>query len=394
MALGLPNIGKILRTAAKLALVAAVAGFVVYRLRFAPVPVVSRVAEVGPIASEVMGTGTLEPRVQSTVGPKIGGLLTQVLTDQGERVTKNQLLATLDDSDQQKQVAMAEAEVEAAKASTNRAAADIASTKASAAYARSNYDRVISAASAVSKDETEKAMSQRDVADAQLNRAELAKLEADRQVTKAENTLHYYQQLLADTRITAPFDGLVVRRARDPGTMVVPGSEILQVISTDQIWVSAWVDETAMAAVAVGQPARVVFRSEPNKSYRGTVTRMAPLADRETREFLVDVTVKELPKAWAEGQRAEVYIRTASKDQALQAPQAAIVWQKGKPGLFINKAGHAAWRNVELGLRSKHGGQMVEISKGLDAGESVIWPSDAKGTELTEGRAVTPVSAP
>jgi RND family efflux transporter MFP subunit len=381
---------RILRIGWKLALVAAAVGFIVYRLRFAPVPVAAQVAAVGRIVSEVMGTGTLEPRVQSTVGPRISGLLAQVLTDQGERVTKGQLVATLDDSDQQKQVAMAEAEVEAAKASVNRAAADIASAKASAAYAHSNYERmtVLAPTSAVSKDELEKATELRDVADAQLNRAELAKVEADRQVIKAENTLRYYQQLLADTRIVAPFDGLVVRRTRDPGAIVVPGSEILQIISTDQIWVSAWVDETAMGAVSIAQPARVVFRSEPNKSYTGTVTRTAPLADRETREFLVDVTVKDLPKTWAVGQRAEVYIQTASKDQALLAPQAAIVWQKDKPGLFVNNAGHAAWRNVELGLRSEHGGQMVEISKGLAAGEMVIWPRDPKDAALTEGRTV------
>jgi len=382
---------RVLRIAWKLALCAAVVGLVVYRLRFAPVPVAAQVAAVGPIVSEVMGTGTLEPRVQSTVGPRISGLLAQVLTDQGERITKGQLLATLDDSDQQKQVAMAEAEVEAARASANRAGADITSAKASAAYAHSNYQRIalLAPTTAVSKADLEKATEQREVADAQLNRAELVKVEADRQVIKAQNTLRYYQQLLADTRIVAPFDGLVVRRTRDPGAIVVPGGEILQIISTEQIWVSAWVDETAMGSVATGRPARVAFRSEPNKSYSGTVTRMAPLADRETREFLVDVTVKDLPKTWAVGQRAEVYILTASKDQALLAPQAAIVWQRGKPGLFVNGGGHAAWRNVELGLRSEHGGQVVEVSKGVDAGEMIIWPRDPNGAALTQGRAVS-----
>ena len=116
------------------------------------------------------------------------------------------------------------------------------------------------------------------------------------------------------------------------------------------------------------------------------VTRMAPLADRETREFLVDVTVKDLPKNWAIGQRAEVYIQTAKKEAALLVSQRAILWQKGQPGLFVDHAGHAQWQSITLGLR---GAETVEVSKGLAAGEVVIWPRDPKDPALVEGRAVS-----
>jgi multidrug efflux pump subunit AcrA (membrane-fusion protein) len=95
--------------------------------------------------------------------------------------------------------------------------------------------------------------------------------------------------------------------------------------------------------------------------------------------------VKELPQIWAVGQRAEVYIQTAQKDQALLMPQRAIVWQKGRPGLFVSQAGHAQWRNVTLGLR---GAESVEVTEGLSAGEIVISLHDPKATPLTEGRAV------
>jgi RND family efflux transporter MFP subunit len=205
-------------------------------------------------------------------------------------------------------------------------------------------------------------------------------------VVKAGESLRYYQARLADTRITSPFDGLVVRRSRESGDIVVPGSEILKIISTGQMWVSAWVDETAMSVLATGQPARVVFRSEPDKACRGTVTRMAPLTDRETREFLVDVTVGELPATWAVGQRAEVYIETGRKDQALLVPPQALIWQKGQPGLFVDHAGRAQWRTVTLGLR---GAEAVEVTQGLAAGERAIWPRASKGKGLVAGRAVS-----
>ena len=377
----------------KLVILAAIVAFVVYRMRFAPIPVESRIVTTGPIVQEVMGTGTLESRVSATIGPRVSGLITQVLADQGDRVTKRQLLATLYDGDLRQQVEMAKADLAASKAGVDRAAADIAAAEATAVQARASYSRnsQLVAQKLISPDEFDKATQQRDVAEALLKRAQLAKVEIERQVIKAEETLRYYQERLVDTKITSPLDGLVIRRSREPGDVVVPGSEILQIISTDQMWVSAWVDETAMASLAVGQPARVTFRSDPDRPYSGTVTRLAPLADRETREFLVDVTVKDLPKTWALGQRAEVYIQTAKKDQALLVPGSAILWQKGKPGLFVSTGGYAAWRDITLGLR---GTQNVEVSEGLSAGNLVIWSRDPKDNSLTEGRAVAPVSAP
>lgn len=377
----------------KLLILGAIAAFVVYRLRFAPVAVDSHTAEAGPIVSEVMGTGTLESRFAATISPKIAGLVAQVLVDQGQHITKGQLLATLYDGDLRQQVEMAKADLAAAEAGVDRAAADITAAEAIAAQAGASYTRnaQLFSQKLISDDDFGKARQQRDVAEAQLRRAQLAKVEIEREVLKAEQAVRYYQEQLDYTRITSPFDGLVIRRSMEAGDVAVPGSEVLQIISTQQMWVSAWVDETAMAALSPGQPARVVFRSEPSKSYAATVTRIAPLVDRESREFLVDVTVNDLPKTWAVGQRAEVYIQVARKDQALLVPQSAIMWQEDKPGLFISNSGHARWRRVTLGLR---GGQNVEITGGLTAGELVVWLHDPKDGPLADGRAVAPVKMP
>ena len=132
----------------------------------------------------------------------------------------------------------------------------------------------------------------------------------------------YQKEHLAFTEMRSPYDGLVTRRDRDPGGVVVPGASILQLVATNEIWVSAWVDETAMAGLKPGQPARVVFRSEPGKSYAGEVARLGREADRETREFVVDVRVKELPENWTMGQRAEVFIETGRKSDVVVMPAA------------------------------------------------------------------------
>lgn len=372
----------------KIALAAAVAGLVVYRLHFAPVPVAGVMAETGAIASDVLGTGTLEARVQTTISPKISGLITRVLADQGDSTTNGQLLVELDDGDLRAQVEIARADLAAIRAGVDRAAADITGAEADAVQVRASFTRNAQLArqKVISDEDLDKATQLKDVAEARLKRAQLAKTEIERQVVKAGESLRYFEERLADTRIKSPFAGLVVRRSREPGDIVVPGSEILKIISPGEMWVSAWVDETAMSALATGQPARVVFRSEHDKSYSGTVTRIAPLVDRETREFLADVTVSGLPATWAVGQRAEVYIRTGRKDDALLVPLQALVWKKGQPGLFVDQAGRARFRGVTLGLR---GDDSVEVVTGLAAGERVIWPRDPKGAGLVEGRSVS-----
>jgi HlyD family secretion protein len=91
-------------------------------------------------------------------------------------------------------------------------------------------------------------------------------VEAQSQVFTAEKNLLYRGEQMAFTDVRSPYDGLVTRRDRDPGGIVVPGSSILQLVATNEIWISAWVDETAMTDLKVDQPARVVFRSEPAKS--------------------------------------------------------------------------------------------------------------------------------
>jgi HlyD family secretion protein len=386
MALGFPSIGKILRTAFKLAVVVALAGAVVYQMYFAPVTVRAQKVAKGTVIAEVMGTGTLEARVRNSISPKISGRLVQLLVDQGERVTKGQLLATLDDGDLKQQVEVAKAELAVTRASVDRSAIDIVRADATVALTRLELARVTQSrqANAASANELDQATERHDVAEADTKRAQLAKVETEKAVIKAEESLRYYQERLADTKIVAPFDGLVVRRSRDPGDIVVPGTAILDVISTAELWVSAWVDETAMGRLDVSQPARIVFRSAPDTSLPGKVVRLAPQTDRETREFLVDVGVNQLPKVWAVGQRADVYIETARHTDVLTIPQRLVSWRDGKAGVMVDDAGKAQWQKVSLGLR---GVDNVEIMEGITLGQVVI--SVPPGAELPrDGRAI------
>lgn len=292
--------------------VATLAVVAVYKLKFGPVPVADSRPKPARDTGEVMGTGTLEARVKTTVSARIQERLAEVLVDQGDKVKAGQLLARLDDAEIKQQVAIAEATRAAARQTAERVSADLARSEAVLAQARLDHKRLMGllASNAVSQTDTDKAVEALHVAEADLKRSNAAIAEAQGQVLVAEKTLLYRKEQMAFTQITAPYDGLIIRRDRDPGDMLVPGGALMEIISLDEIWVSAWVDETAISKVAAGQIARIVFRSESDKNYPGVLSRIGRETDRETREFLVDVRVNELPQNWTIGQRAEVFIKT------------------------------------------------------------------------------------
>lgn len=368
--------------------VAALASFAVYQLKFAPMPVVGHIVGRGEIVAEVMGTGTLEPRVKTTISARIQEQLAEVLVDQGDSVKAGQILARLDDAESKQQVAIADATLAAARKTAERVHADLARSEAVLAQAQLDNTRLTSllASNGASQAETEKATEALRIAEADLKRSHAAIAEAEGQNVVAEKNLLFRKEQLAFTEIHSPYDGLVIRRDRDAGGVLVPGASIMQIISLDELWISAWVDETAVPALAPQQPARIIFRSEPGRNYPGKVSRLGREMDRETREFLVDVRVSELPKNWTIGQRAEVFIETGRQADEVLVPTAFLVWRAERAGVFVNTGGKAKWREVTLGLR---GMDHVAITQGLNAGDEVVRTPDGGKSTLTDGQSIT-----
>ena len=355
---------------------------VIYKVKFSPVPVSTSVALNGEVVEEVMGTGTLEAHYQTSVSSKIQGLIVELLADQNDWVESGQLLARLDDSDLAREVSTQEAIVNADEATVERVKADQARSKAIFDQAQKDYDRYagLLVSKSISQEVMDKTVQGLAVAEADVARSIAAIREADRQVLAAKERLRFQQARLGDTRIYSPFSGLIVRRDRDVGDIVVPGATIFRLVSTREMWVSAWIDETSMAGLKAGQKARVIFRSETKQPFNGKVVRVGREVDRETREFKVDVGLESLPQNWAVGQRAEVYIETARKNDVINIPLQALVWRKTTPGVYLANEGRAHWREVSLGSRVI---DRVEILKGLSLNDSILTGPDPY--QLTDG---------
>ena len=377
-------IGKTMKWGKFLLLLLAVA-LVVYWMRFSPVEAAGHRVVRGEIRSEVMGTGTLEARLQTIVSSKIPGRIYEMLVDEGDEVKADQVLLRLDDSELSQQVEIARSSVAAATASVERVEAEAVSARAYQEQTKSDHRRnqKLFATKSISETEMDKIQRGLEVADANLARSRAAIMESKKNLVVAQNTLDYHTARLRDTVIRAPFSGLVVRRDREPGDIVVPGTPIFLLISTETLWVSAWVDESEMSKLGPGRKARIVFRSEPDAVYQGKLVRLGRETDRETRQFLVDVLVERLPGNWSIGQRAEVFLETAHRKDAVLIPSRLIMREGHEAGVLVAKNGKAEWRKLNIGLRSR---EKVEVLEGVNPGDIVIEGSGVNG--LRDGRRV------
>jgi HlyD family secretion protein len=374
---------------ARIAGVVAVIGLAAWWTLLSPVAVSTHTVARGQVLAEVLGTGTLEARASAIVGPKIPGLIVKITVDQGDHVKAGDTLIALEDTDVRQQVAVAEADVAAAAASVERLQADRRRAEAVLSQARLTHERQVQAAAsnASSRQELDKAAEALAVAEAELARSGAAIREGQQRLTAAERALDYQRARLHDTTIEAPFDALIVRRDRDVGDVVTAGSSVLQLVSPNEMWISAWVDETELARLADQQRARVVFRSEPDMEYEGVVARVGREADRETREIVVDVRVERLPANWAVGQRAEVFIRVDRREDVVIVPASLVLVRNGRSGVMIDEGGTARWREISIGLRGR---EDVEVTSGLAPGDVVVSPATPTADPLRDGRRITP----
>jgi len=366
---------------AKLFFLIAILAIAIYWLKFAPVLVEKYQVDRGEIIDNVMGTGTLDAKTKMIISSKISGRIENVLVDQGDNVSADQLLVTLDDDQLKLQVKVASASLETVVSGVDKVRRDLKFTEVVLSGAVKTYNRYRKLMpKAISQEKFDKATEELGTARARHSHAEVAVIEAQNKVVEAKKVLELRKAQLDDSQILAPFDGIIIKKERDPGNIVIPGSAILSLISTKVLWVSAWVDGTELTKIKIGQPAGIIFRSEPEHTYPGTVARIAIEVDRETREFIVDVNVNELPAKWAIGQRAEVYIKTEKKNNVLIVPEKYIKWRNNMSGVFVDNKGVAEWHHIKTGL---HGGSFIEIIGGLQEGNSVLTPIGLKN-KLTD----------
>jgi RND family efflux transporter MFP subunit len=317
-----------------------------------------------PGAPILTASGYVVARRKAVVSAKIQGRLSWLGVEEGSPVREGEIIARLESIDY-------EASVERAKAAVLRAEADVA-----------EYQRQLRLADRLTQDNV-LAVDQRDAAASRVTiaTAQLAQARADLAFSEAQ---------LANTRIRAPFSGVVVKKMAEVGESVAPippgvnistaSGAIVALADLATLEVEADVAEANVAKVANGQPAEVTVEAIPDRRYKAVLRQVIPTADRTKATVMVKVTILDKDKdlkpemsakvTFLEPERkTEPRAASAVPETQVTVPSTAVVTREGQAIVFEIREGKALARTVTKG--SEREGRIV-IREGLRGGEILV----------------------
>jgi membrane fusion protein (multidrug efflux system) len=197
---------------------------------------------------------------RATVTTKMLGRISALGADEGDTVQVGQLLVQLDDADLQARLTQAQAQLALARESVRLS--EVAEKRA-----RDDLDRarIQLQGKAISQEEFDHKSAALDAAQAE-HQVALARVEA------ARSGMEVIRQQVTDTRVTAPFRGVVAKRWLLPGDVVQPGQPVFTVYDLDHVWVTAVFEETKLRFLPVGTAVDLAVDAWPDHAFHGTVT--------------------------------------------------------------------------------------------------------------------------
>jgi len=317
--------------------------------------VAASIVTEGQATTLLSATGYVEAERKADLSPKITSRITQLNVTEGTRVRKGDVIARLDHTDLDAQLADAQA-------SWVNAKAELARQKALRAEGLAPQSTV-------------------DVAIAQ---------EAS---TRAK--VQYARALLDYTEIRAPFTGVVTAKRAFVGEAVSPfgsspsgggsGGAIVTLVEFSSLYVGADVNESNLSKLGPNQPAEITLDAVPDKTFHGHLRQIVPAADRQKGTVRVKVAIDDADEKILPDLSARVNFTAAPTEgktarARILIPKAALATRDGKSGVFRIVEGRAKFQPVETGGDVQ--GQ-VEVTKGLQGGETLI--SQPEKAEIRDG---------
>ncbi len=331
-------------------------------------------------ARELAGSGTkrtvldasgyVTARRSATVSSKVTGKVIEVLVEEGMKVTKDQVLARLDDTNVRASLRLAEAQLTSA---TNA----LQETRVRIKEAEQELQRQTELvrnriATQADYDHAEAALL--------ALKARLVQQESD--VTVADRQIAAWQQQLDDTIIRAPFTGIVTSKNAQPGEMISPVSAgggftrtgICTIVDMDSLEIEVDVNESYINRVEAGQPVEAALDSYPDVKFPCKVIAIIPTADRQKSTVKVRVSFDKLDPRILPDMSVKVAFRDSGgsgpdMNRTLALPKTAVQQQDGRAVVFVVQNGRAERRAVTVNSTS---GDQVIISAGVAPGEQVI----------------------
>ena len=325
----------------------------------APVAVTVVKVEEKALRPAVFGVGNVEARQVHRIGPTAPGRLLRLSAEVGDTVKVGQLLGEMDPVDNDDRLRSQEAVVRRAAAMSE----DATARHTHAATQARRYEQLFA----------EKATSEELLAarrqDLQLATALHSAAREDQ--ARAQSDLQALRSQRASLRLVSPVNGVITSREVEPGTTVVAGQAVIEVIDPKTLWINTRFDQVSAGGLAAAQPAQIALRSRRSPPLDGQVQRTELRADAVTEELLAKISFKALPEPLPPiGERAEVTVYLPELPKGPVIPNAAVQRQGKQVGVWVANGERVGFIPVKLGRADLSG--HVQVLDGLKAGDAIV----------------------
>ncbi len=323
-------------------------------------------------ASVLDATGYVVARRMATVSSKITGKVREVLIEEGQHVDAGQVLATLDPVDANAQRDLAMAQLDSARSQSGSVQAQLREAEANATRLGTLAKQQL-----VSKSQYDQAIAQLDSLRAQL-------LTTQRNAQVADDQLRIAGHGVDNTVVRAPFAGVIVAKAAQPGEIVSPLSAgggftrtgIGTIVDMDSLEVEVDVGEAYIGRVEPKMPTEATLNAYPDWKIPGEVIAIIPTADRGKATVKVRVSLNQKDARIVPDMGVRVSFleaakpATAKQPQGARVPSAAIVQRGGHDVAFALKDDNTVeQRDLKIGIAM---GDDRQVLSGLAAGDSIV----------------------
>jgi len=315
------------------------------------------VVQSSALASGPVITGSIQPERRADLRAEVSAIVIQVLKENGEAVSKGDVLLRLDETSIRDNVSSAE---EAARAAQQ------------------------------SLDQTQRMLERQTtlrssgmISSQALEDVELRRNTAQSELAAARSRLVTARQQLGRTVVRAPFDGIVSERKVSNGDTAQVGKELVKVIDPASMRFEGMVSADKIGVVKVGQPVLFRVNGYPGQNFNGRVKRVDPAANAVTRQVEVLVAFAESAQPRVAGLYAEGRIESQT-NAALTVPQAALVQAGDVNYVWRVKNGTMSKAMLSIGTRDERTGNWQVLS-GLAAGDTIM---RVPGSNFKDGQKV------
>ncbi|MHA3050372.1 efflux RND transporter periplasmic adaptor subunit [Acinetobacter sp. ANC 4639] len=329
-----------------------------------------------PIVQTVVATGRVMTVSRAQVGSEITGVILKRLVQEGDRVSRGDLLLVLKSDEIVAQVKQAEtALTELATSRRPQAAVDLANAKVQLdqAIREANRRRNLSESGSLSTEAKEQADKAERVArnnfeSARLAATALASGNVEEKLLRER--LAALQAQLARTQVRAEVAGTILTRNVEPGDLVQPGRTLLTIALDGSTEIRVPFDERNLPQLALQQHALVIADAYPDKPFPARINFIAPSIDPQRGTVEVRLAVDPVPDFLRQDMTVSVNIETAKRDRVLVIPNDALTNVQGSQAtVLLVRNGKIQHQPITLGLR---GLAISEVIAGLKAGDHIL----------------------